>query len=393
MRVFRWALAAALSIPGHVPAQTQPVQQLPQNVAPVQPVSTGYTVTGHVLCGDTQRPARFAQVNLIAATQGGPGGGRRNSARTDLDGSFSIINVQPGDYFVTAAMTGYVNQEPAVQAAVRAGGDAPSALAGIPEIHVSAGGANADLTLSRGGVLAGGVMWDDGTPAAGIQVTAVPATTQSGTGAVVPAFGTAFGSGPLQGSGFFGLSSQTDDRGRFRIVGVPPGSFLVRASVLAPMPSRGDPRASGRIMNLSVYAPNKVRRSDATALTLGSGEERADLAITLGLAALHTVSGTVSSSGAAVRSGTVNLTDQADSSLSRTGLIGPDGSFTVPYVPAGNYTLRVNASSTVPGGFTRGQNGGSDAGTRFQLLQESLTVGDGDVTGLGLNVTPATSSP
>ena len=192
------------------------------------------------------------------------------------------------------------------------------------------------------------------------------------------------------GGGFAG--SQTDDRGRFRLSGLAPGSYYLRASVQAPAPARPEDRNFGRTLNISVYAPDKVRRTEAATITLAAGEERDDVNVVMGLAALHNVSGTVGASSAAVRSGTVNLTDQTDSSLNRTGTIAADGSFVVAYVPTGNYTMRVSASSQAAS-FGRGGGSSSEAAVQFQPVQESVTVADTDLTGISVTVTPATSSP
>lgn len=379
---------------GRAMGQAQPTLSVP--VTP--PAATGYTVTGRVLCGDTQRPARFADVTLVPAAtaqgQGGFGRGRRLSGPTDLDGNFAIANVEPGDYFVVARMTGYVNQMMAVENALNASGDVGAAAPGVPQVHVGAGGASTQLLLQRGGVIGGMVTWDDGSPAAGVQVDAQPAPTtgaMSTSASQLPGPGQGR-TGMLLGFGGFGATS-TDDRGRFRLSGLAAGTYVVRASVQAAVPQRSGDTGFVRSLNLAVYAPDKMRRSDATAITVAGGEERDDVAITLGLAGLHSVSGTVSSSNVPVRSGTVTLTDQADSSLNRRGAILADGSFSVPYVPPGNYTLRVNASANALAGGGRGGGAVSSTGSgvRFESLQESVTVVDSDLTGLTLNVSAATS--
>ncbi len=352
--------------------------------------ATGYTVTGRVLCGDTQRPARFTEVDLLPATQGEGGDdfggrGRRLAAHTDLDGNFTVSSVPSGDYYVTGALAGYVNATSAVQAALRAGTDPEAAAPGVPLVHVSAGGASTALTLQRGGVIAGTVQWDDGSPAAGVQVLAqvAPAT---GASALVATPST-FGGGARPGNpGGFG-SAQTDDRGRYRLTGLPPAGYLVRAAVQVPVPVRGDTRAFTRTFNLYVYAPDKMRRTDAVPVMVAGTEEHSDVAITMALAGLHSISGAVSSPGSAVRSGTVNLTDQADSTLNRVGLIAADSSFLVPDVPPGNYSLTVNASTQAASNGGRGGTSGS--GVRLQPLQESVTVTDGDLAGLAITVAPA----
>ncbi len=343
--------------------------------------AVGYSVTGRMVCADTQKAARFAQVTLISASSqdGNFGPGRRAFARTDLDGNFTIANVSPGDYYVTGALPGYVNQAQLVQTTLNSGADPGAALAGVPFIHVSAGGASTLLSLQRGGVVAGTVQWDDGTPAAGVNVAALLAPTVSTPGS------TSQGARYLGGFG----GNQTDDRGRFRLSGLTPGSYFVSASVQAPAPQRPGDRGYSRTLSLNVYAPNKVRRSDATPIAVGSGEERNDLSLTIGLAGMHTVSGIVSASAAAVRSGSASLTDQTDSSLSRNSGIASDGSFVIPYVPPGTYTLRINASSQQPS-FNRGGATSTDT-TRFQPLQQSITVTDSDLSGLAITVTPATT--
>jgi hypothetical protein len=92
-----------------------------------------------------------------------------------------------------------------------------------------------------------------------------------------------------------------------------------------------------------------------------------------------------------IEAGVVRLTDSQDSSLSRMAMIQPDGSFAVQWVPAGTYTLAVSNASNVPSqGFgRRGQNNGG--GTSYAPFQESLTVTDTDVSGVGVTLTPATA--
>jgi hypothetical protein len=74
------------------------------------------------------------------------------------------------------------------------------------------------------------------------------------------------------------------------------------------------------------------------------------------------------------------------------GMIQPDGSFVVQWVPAGTYTLAVSNASNMPSpGFgRRGQN--NTGGTSYAPFQESLTVTDTDVSGVGVTLTPATGS-
>src|SRR5215469_17626414 len=137
------------------------------------------TVTGRVTCADTQRAARFATVTLIGTDQPlenqsragigngngvGFGFGRRVQARTDMDGNFTV-QAEPGDYYVTASAIGYASPVAEAAARMRSGASTADLLATLPQIHVAeAGGGTANITLDRGGVIAGKLQWDDGTP-------------------------------------------------------------------------------------------------------------------------------------------------------------------------------------------------------------------------------------
>ena len=352
-------------------------------------------VTGTVMCTDTQAAARFAMVTLIPVKQdddggrGGPGRfmGGGGSGRTDLQGNFTVSNVAAGDYYVAASATGYVSAVDMLRMVGQEGGDTGSVLASLPQVHVMAGSSsNVSLSLTRGGVLSGKLVWDDGSPAAGVGVTAMlqtegTAPAQGNRADLMFGFGSGGGLGP------------TDDRGQFRLTGLMPGTYLLRATVETP--ASGASRGFTRGFVLAMYAPGKIRKTEAKAITLGPAEERDDVGFTLSLAALHTVSGHVAAvSGPAVMSGAVRLVDTTDSSLSRTASVGEDGSFVLTYVPSGSYTLTATGSTSAAsaGGYGRGGRGGSSQGSSFQAFTESLSVTDGDVTNLEIELTPGNGS-
>ena len=254
-----------------------------------------------------------------------------------------------------------------------------------------AGGGTANITLDRGAVIQGKLQWDDGTPATGVNVSVQ--STGSATSAptdltrVVSQLGGGFGGG-------LGGFQTSDDRGVFRVTGLAPGSYWVRATMMTPAADPGSGMTQ-RVSSIVMYAPGKVRRTDAETVTLKSGEERDDLQFVLDLSALHTVSGHVGATDqGSIAAGVVRLTDSQDSSLTRMGMIQPDGSFVVQWVPAGTYTLAVSNASNVPAPAfgRRGQNNSSSSGTSYAPFQESLTVTDTDVSGIGVTLTPATGS-
>ena len=87
----------------------------------------GY-VTGHVTCGDTQRPARLAQVRFVpvpaaakamteadAPTSKRSGletsqlfGSEINPVETDMNGDYTVRNLKPGRYAVRVDLDGYL---------------------------------------------------------------------------------------------------------------------------------------------------------------------------------------------------------------------------------------------------------------------------------------------
>jgi hypothetical protein len=396
------AMAAAVAAPGcRAQGEAPPPQVagIARGVGQAQQGPTG-SVSGRIVFGDTQAPARFAQVVLIPVqsvqTDSRPGGGFRGfnmggNGRTDLDGNFTLANVAVGDYYVSGQAPGYISETAILQARAAEGADADALLAGLPTAHVTAGTmATVNVSLSRGATVAGHLQWDDGSPASGVQVSA--SMVSAGTTATA-AFNQAGGRGGFAG-GFAGASSGgfTDDRGEFRISGLAPGVYTVRVTLQAPA-SGGSPTFMQRAQTITLYAPGKVRRADAQTFTLHAGEERDDLQMVLNLRALHTVTGRVgAASGPEPESGSVRLVDTTDSTLSRTASLAADGSFALTYVPAGNYTLSVSGASTTPLSSFGGRRGGSTSsspGVAFQPFSETLSVTDTDVSGVAVNLTPA----
>jgi hypothetical protein len=117
------------------------------------------------------------------------------------------------------------------------------------------------------------------------------------------------------------------------------------------------------------------------------GEERSDVDIVLDMRGLHTVSGHVSaaSGGAVVNSGSVQLSDANAPELSLSGSIQANGDFVVPFVPPGSYTMRVSGSTRdAESGGGRGSVGMS----WFQAFTQPMVVGDADVSGVTVSLTP-----
>jgi hypothetical protein len=354
------------------------------------------SVTGTVLAQDTRRPIRFAQVQFQSVTSAASASGDRfagvgysggGGARTEVDGTFTATNLAPGDYYVTASALGYMPERSLLLAAVKNGSDPAQLLAGLPMVRVAADStSNVTVTLQRGGTLAGRLSWEDGSAAAGVQVTAVStsATTQ------LPA--------PLSGLQFpgFNVFTQTDDRGDFRIAGLPSDDYQLQA-VIQSRPQLGGFGGGGGISGvpstLRVYAPGVFRKSAAKAYSVRAGDERNDVRLAIDLRSLRTVRGHVNSpnAGQNIASGRVSVTDASDSSLTLQGAITADGSFSVRYVPPGNYTLAISGASTRVANAFRGRGGDDSSSTpvvSFQPLSQPIVVTDADLSGFTATLVP-----
>jgi hypothetical protein len=343
-------------------------------VLPALAQQPGGTVAGHVVCADTQRPARFATVVLIGVPQAASaapkplskdasvaeakafmkasmGNMKMVQTQTGLDGAYSASEVAPGDYYVFASVPGYVQPLNLVQAAIAAGEDPSKSIAGVPQVHVTADRtAQAEVAVPRGAALSGHIRYDDGTPVSRAMVTLLPASGKKQD--VPPAFGMLALTSALGGGGVLVF---TDDLGAYRISGLAPGDFVVQAVLT----TRSSFAMQGGAMNLggsltpstlTVYAPAAFHKADAKPVTLHAGEERTDEDLAFNLIGLQTVSGTVSSASDHhhLNAGTIELADATDKDFKRSASVDANGNYSLLFVPAGTYTLSVSTKRKRP---------------------------------------------
>jgi hypothetical protein len=382
-RVFAGSLAAGLLL---LPVLSAAQRRGGPPGVPAAPVPTG-AVSGRVLCADTQRPARFAEVSLLrkpdATDQGGDANGRGSNfsamgnGRTTLDGSFVITSVPVGDYYVIARVAGYI--VPGGSGASGSAADMDSVMSGVPQVHVDAGReSRADLTLQRGASVSGRVLFDDGSPASGVtvQIRSADAADQLSPVRFM---------GLTQGMRF----AQTDDRGMYRLSGVGPGKYNVVAMITAGGGSRfigtvrgttvGDRPASP--VSVLVYAPGKFHAADARVLDIRAAEEVSDTDIVANLVGLHSVRGSVLSAADrhALSGGSVSLLDQTDKGFQRHVQIESDGGFHFDYLPAGSYTVSVGGAADVTASHDPARPWAVETSKRYGQVGTSVVVGEHDM--------------
>jgi len=376
-----------------------------------QPSALG-RVTGHVICTDTHLQAKFAQVILIGvpsrhiavdskvsvATPEKAVLEQMNMVRSqsELDGSYSIDKVPAGDYYVFAWSPGYRQPFGMVKQALQSNPENYDSLPGISKVHVSNNeSVSADLSLQKGGAVTGRVIWSDGTPLARATVTleSVKKLSQS-----IPA--------PflLLNNPSMGAGSQlvTDDLGRYRIVGVPPGDYFVKVS----FQPRTQVAITGGVIDavqhksadsIVVYAPNTFYVSAAATVTIADNEEHSDLDISFDLNGLHTVRGQVVSAEDHhhLNGGLIVLEDQSHKDFRKTAQVNSDGTFSIEFVPQGSYALLV--SSAADNVSTKNVNVGllsfasERATTTYKGTRIAVTVLDADLDIPPVEVVPSNS--
>jgi hypothetical protein len=314
------------------------------------------TVTGHVYCADTNAPARMATVMLEpaeAADAHSSGGHGRvstyvSAVQTLLDGSFSIAHVAPGSYYVIASEPGYVSALASLGVSVvdlqKPDDTLKDKIAKVPRITVQPNlPAAIDVTLERGAAVSGTVLFDDGSPAGGLEVHLLARKKDEWA---------AMEFGPFETS----AQAQTDDRGAYRISGLPAREYLVEVDLhLAKKTYEFDGHgntgmSSDAGYSLPIYSGGSWRKKDAAAVSLKSGEDRAGEDIQIPLSQLHSVRGAITAArdGHVVNGGSVSLIHADDKSQAvSTRLTKDDNGFAFSFIPEGDYILRVSGAADI----------------------------------------------
>ncbi|HEU0184442.1 MAG TPA: carboxypeptidase regulatory-like domain-containing protein [Blastocatellia bacterium] len=182
-------------------------------------------------------PARAVEVILVTEPRWSANAPR---ARTDENGRFLFTNVAAGSYEIFAVAPGYVSP---------------------PEMHSVADGVkveNVDLKIKRGGVIAGRIRDPQGRPVIEEAITLKKLDK------------------PQSYSSYSPNDGRTDDRGVYRIYGLPEGRYLVSVGYASPERS-----TSSRAFYPRVFYPNANSESEAKVIEVSEGSEATDVDITV----------------------------------------------------------------------------------------------------------------
>ena len=311
------AISAAQTMPPRAPTATRPTGEA--------------TLSGTIVTNDDRsQPIRRARVLATAI-------GANVTRATDSDeaGRFSIDGLPAGSYSLSVTKPGFVRT--AYGARRPDGAGTPIALASGQRLSVG------DVRLTRGSVVTGTVFDEQGIPAFGVTVTVQRHSVQGGERMLAP----------VAGIGMLTMA-QTDDRGVYRLYGLPPGTYVVTTAPIFLAPTGGDLISMSEgvaVAYAPVYFPGTSTASNATVLTLGPGEERTAVDMQLRLVRTARVEGTlVVPAGMSPQSADVSLVEVGETrgglqtlNVTRGTAIGADGKFSFRGITPGRYVLAARA--------------------------------------------------
>ena len=255
-------------------------------------------------------------------------------AVTDDQGNYRITNVGPGKYVLTVAAPGLIP-------ALGADGNKTFLISKSEAVE------NVDFALARGGVITGRVTDSDGRPLIEELISVLPVDFGNGSFRYI--------SPP---------NTRTDDRGIYRLFGVPPGKYRIAAGQESNFGSRGGGYGQ-------VFHPAAEEASQATIIEVSEGTEATDVDITLPeLTANYSAYGRIIDGDTGQPVANVSygvrkfLNEGSTISLSTGAVSNKDGEFKFDNLPPGKYEAYVDAP---PGSDWRSEY------QRFEVINQDVT--------------------
>jgi protocatechuate 3,4-dioxygenase beta subunit len=267
------------------------------------------------------------------------------------DGRYAFEGLPPGAYRVAASKPGFSLPSDGVPFA-------PIGSSGVP-VTVSADEdrARVDITLLPWGSLTGHVLDEAGEPVSGAQVGLLLSRYENGRRRLVSSSV---------------LRRVTDDRGEFRLFGIPDGQYVLSASVIeTPANSMGG--------YAPTFFPGTSSGAEARFITVAAGDDAKGLDFGLLPTSTARVSGTLLDSlGRPTMGGRLTLLSRSALAIRIDAIVNADGNFEFRNVPTGPWVIQAD----------RGKLGGSVEG---EFAAYPVTVGRDDVSGLTVRMSIGTS--
>ena len=238
----------------------------------------------------------------------------------DADGRFDAGRFKDGDYQVETGRHGYVLRDPTGQ--LDSGTARMVHLGGDTRVH------DLEIVLARGGAVTGTIVDSAGEPFQGVLVRALRLRPDNGR----------------MVASLVSVSRLTDDRGRYRVFGLPPGAYLIAASLDAKEHVSGRARPPGFA---PVYYPGTAHVESAQVVQIELGAAAAAVDLTFAVSSTVRVTGTALNAEGHPLSGRVTLrVSQRSGSVvpeARLAPIGAEGAFALADIAPGDYVLQVQS--------------------------------------------------
>lgn len=327
----------ATAVNGQVPARDQPSKARE---------GTG-VIRGRVTRADTGEPLRRAHVRMDDWTSGDSMGPA--ATMTDAEGRYELTELPAGRYQLKASRGGYVE--------VAYGQRRPFERGRPLELAEGAVLQNIDFALPPGGLVTGRVVDEAGEAVANVSVSLARHQYIDGARRLVDQDG-----------------RYTDDRGEFRIFGVPPGDYVIVAKF-----HETDLGSRDRMRYVPTYYPGSPHASAAQRITVGVGQEVPGIIIALVRATTATIRGVVRGSGDA-SAGPFTFVSareiggpQAYGHMAMAVTAG-DGSFTIAGLLPGTYLVEARSMTESELASREVVIDGSDVGGVVVLLSKGATA-------------------
>ena len=304
-------------------------------------------IQGQVLAEDSSDPLANATLSLRSKTAQPYEPPR--TVRTDTQGEYIFRDLDAGQYTLRATRHGYIPRNYGQKTGYSFRRDSVGTALTVGPGQVLE---NIDFRLIRGGVVEGRVVDQDKEPVERVAVRLRVYRSLGGEGRLLPY-----------------RQDETDDRGHFRIFGVPPGNYYLRVS---PRPLFGDSRSPMRSF-APTYYPGVLSVEEAATIKMTAGEEMGGFNITVIEGSSYSVSGRVlTPEGKPAHSAWIMSMKQSGKEIP-TGM-GPNtntdlqGEFKVTGLLPGGYRLYARSGS----------------GENERLATANVEVVDQDLSGLTL---------
>jgi hypothetical protein len=273
-------------------------------------------IRGRILAAESGRPLRGARITVSAA-------GVTRSTSTNSRGEYEVKDLPAGRFTISAARSGYMR--------LLLGQRHPDDVGRPVSIVEGQLVEKVDLALPRMGLISGRVVDETGEPVQAARVHAVRYEFFRGRRRLVPV----------------GSDAQTDDTGRYRLLNMPPGEFLVTANLR-------DTWVAGPERHVFAYStsffPSVASAREAARVKVALGQETPNVDIALVASRAAVLSGTATlADGSPLAGASVSLNVEVTGPTGGTSYTagsvrtGADGSWLIRDVPPGDYQLAVTA--------------------------------------------------